>query len=158
MSTFDVQAFENQIIEEANETKTTPVPEGVYTGLVDSQRIKTISPSKGPNEGKELPVLEVTWVIDDEDGKLAEELNRDKVTVRQDIWLDVSDSGGLAFGPNQNVGLGRLREALGLNKPGKAFSFGMLEGQGPAQVHVGQREQADTGDIFNTVPKITPVE
>lgn len=157
MSTFDVNAFENTVIEESNETKTTPVPEGTFPGLVDSQRIKTIKVKNGPREGQELPILEVTYELTDDDGKLKEVLNRDKVTVRQDIWLDINDSGGLAFGPNQNVALGRLREATGLNAPGRPFSFGMLEGQGPVMIHVTQFANSDTGDIFNRIPKVEKI-
>lgn len=154
MSTFDVNAFENMVIEESNETKTTPVPEGKFPGSIDSQKIKTFKAKRGPREGQDLPILEVVYELADEDGKLKEILNRDKVTVRQDIWLDVNDNGGLAFGPNQNVALGRLREATGLNAPGRPFSFTMLEGQGPLMIHVTQFANPETGDVYNRVPKV----
>ena len=154
MSTFDVNAFENMIIEEASETKTTPVPEGAFPAIIDGQRIKTIKIKSGPREGQEVPILEVTYDLTDEDGKLKEVLNRDKVTVRQDIWLDVNDQGALAFGPNQNVALGRLRDACDMNAPGRPFSFSMLEGQGPVMVHVTQFANPETGDVYNRVPKV----
>ena len=102
--------------------------------------------------GTTVPILEVMWQIMDDSGKLKELLNRDKIVVRQDIWLDVTD-GALSFGPNLNVGLGRLREAVGLNKPGKPFSFKMIEGQGPVRISVTQKVQ-DSGDVYNNVSKV----
>lgn len=155
MSTFDPAAFEAMVIEEANETKTTPVPEGDYPGLIQSAKVSMIAIKNGERAGTEVPILNILWDLTDEDGKLKEELNRDKIMVRQDIWLDVNEHGGLAFGPNQNVGLGRLREAVGMNKPGKPFSFQMLEGAGPCLVHVKLQLREDTGDYSNRVPKIS---
>ena len=42
----------------------------------------------------------------------------------------------MLFGSNKNVKLGRLREALGQNKNGQAWSFGMLKGAGPIKVSI----------------------
>lgn len=154
MSTFDAAAFENMVIEEANETKMTPVPEGQYKSLIEKAEIRTIEIKNGDRAGQTVPILNVVHDIQDDDGELKKILNRDKVTVRQDIWLDVDDNGSLSFGPNLNVGLGRLREATGLNKPGKKFSFGMLEGQGPLRIYVTEQTREDTGDVFNRVPKV----
>lgn len=155
MSTFDAAAFEQMTIEQANETKSTPVPEGDFEANIDSVRIKSIAISKGDRAGQEVPILEITWHIRDDDGKLKKELNRDKVTVRQDLWLDVTESGALAFGPNNNVALGRVRQAVGLNKPGKPFTFKMLEGQGPAMIHVSQEHRDDL--TYNRVTRVQEV-
>lgn len=155
MSTFDPAAFEQMTIDQANETKSTPVPEGDYTALISKVRVKTVDIKNGARAGQTVPILEVNYQIQDDTGKLAEELNRDEVHVRQDIWLDVNENGALAFGPNQNLGLGRLRDAVGFNKPGKAFSFPMLEGQGPVVIHVTVDTNAETGDSFNRVPRVS---
>ena len=155
MSTFDPAAFEQMTIDQANETKSTPVPEGDYVALINSVKVDSLEIKNGARAGTTVPILRVTYKIDDDTGKLAEELNRDDVLVRQDIWLDVNESGGLAFGPNQNLGLGRLRDAVGFNKPGKAFSFPMLEGQGPVMIHVTVDTNAETGDSYNRVPRVS---
>ena len=155
MSTFDPVAFESMVIDEANETTVTPVPEGVYEGLIDSVRVKGIELQRGERAGQTVPILEVTWMLTDEDGKLKKLLNREKVTVRQDLWLDVNDQGGLSFGPNQNVKLGQLRELCGLNKPGKPFSFKMLEGQGPFAVHVQVTVNEEQGKTYDKVTNVT---
>lgn len=155
-STFDPAAFEGLIIDEANETKTTPVPEGDYRGIIESVKVDAIDIQRGERAGQKVPILKVTYELEDDTGKLKELLNREKVTVRQDIWIDLNENGGIAFGPNLNVGLGRLREAVGLNKPGKAFSFKMLEGAGPVIVHVTQETR--DADVFNRVPRVSKPE
>jgi len=153
-STFDAAAFEATVIEAANETHMTPVPEDDYVVIIDKVRIKTIAVSKGDRAGQEVPVLELILGIVDEDGKLAKLMNREKITLRHDIWLEVNEHGGLAFGPNQNVQLGRLREACNLNKPGKPFSYGMLEGQGPLHASVTQTEPNEAGDVYNRITRL----
>ena len=42
--------------------------------------------------------------------------------------LDLTPSGSLDTSKGKNIGLGRLREAVGQNKPGQAFSFQNLPG------------------------------
>ena len=46
------------------------------------------------------------------------------------------------MGKGQNVGLGRLREAVGLNSPGQPFAFSMLTGR-VAKVVVKHRIHED---------------
>ena len=144
--TFDAAVFEQMVIDQANETKTTPVPVGDYEAMIDKVRVKSVKLSKGDRAGTEVPILEVTFHIDDD--KVAEQLNRDKVLSRMDIWLDV-EGGALAVGPNKNVRLGRLREAVGMNKPGKSFSFMQLEGAGPVKVQVNHRTVNE--DVYDEV-------
>lgn len=153
-STFDASAFENMTTDQANETTMTPVPEGEYLGLIDRIRIKSIKIRNGERAGQEVPILEVIYKIMDDTGELGKQLNRENVTVRQDVWLDVNDQGGLAFGPNQNVALGRLREAVGLNAPGKPFAFKQLEGQGPLKIMVTNRSDEETGNVFDGVSRV----
>jgi len=150
-STFDPAAFENQIIDQGNETVMTPVPEGEYRGFIKSVRVKAVTTqARG-----DVPVLEVIYQIDDETGELAKEMNRDEVTVRQDVWLDVTENGALAFGPNQNVGLGKLREAVSMNDPSRSFTFKQLEGAGPVLVTVTQNpSKNDASIIYNNVPRV----
>ena len=155
MSTFDPATFENMVIEDANETTSTPVPEGEYIAIVDSARINTIKIKNGPNAGQERPILRVGLEIQDDEGKLKSLLNREKIVVRYDVWLDVTEAGTLAFGPNQNVGLGRLREACGLNRPGKPFNFKMLEGQGPLAITVTNTEDTERGTVYDNVTRVS---
>lgn len=155
MSTFDAALFENMVIEGANETHSTPVPEGDYTAIIDKVQISSIEIKNGDRAGQTVPILNVTYHIMDDDGALAAQLNRDKITVRQMIWLDVTDKGTLAFGPNQNLGLGRVREAAGLNNPNKPFAFKQLEGQGPVRIAVTHRTDDERGLTYDQVSRVS---
>ena len=67
--------------------------------------------------------------------------------VKLSLFCDVNvDEAGnvvsLAYGPGKNVGLGRLREALGQNSPTKKWSWKHLEGVA-AKIKVEQRITAD---------------
>lgn len=124
---FNPDEFLDIQVTDSNSTQTIPVPVGEFTGIVDGESIKV-----KPWQRKDDPSvgglkLELTWLIDDQSVKDA--LDRDKVTVKQQIMLDLTDSGGLDMGKGKNVGLGRLREATGLNTPGQPFSFTMLAGR-----------------------------
>lgn len=157
MSTFDPAAFENTTVEQSSETHSTPVPEGEYTAIIDSVKVNSIKIKNGDRAGQEVPILRVIYHIEDDDGKLSSLLNREKVTVRQDIWLDTKGEGAsmtLAFGPNQNVALGRLRDAVNLNKPGKPFNFKMLEGQGPVKITVTNTDDVERGTTYDNVTRV----
>lgn len=119
MSQFDADAFMNSSVAEANSTQYTPVPEGEFQASIAS-----VTP-RSTNTGKAL--LNIGWKVDDETVRV--ETGMAEPMVYQTIWLDVTDSGGLDMGKGKNVGLGKLRDALGQNKPGQPWSPGMLVGQ-----------------------------
>lgn len=133
MSTFDVNAFQNAQFTDANSTEYVPVPEGEFLAVVDKYDIRPLSTGS--------VVMDVTWKIDD--ATVAAETGMDNPTVRQTVWLDINESGSLEFAKGKNVGLGRLREALGQNLSGQAWSFGMILGQ-VAKVRVSHRPDTKT--------------
>jgi hypothetical protein len=116
----------NSSTTDANSTAYTPVPEGEFQAAVAS-----VTP-RVTNTGKAL--LNIGWKVDDETVK--NETGMAEPMVYQTIWLDVTESGGLDTGKGKNVGLGKLRDALGQNKPGAPWSPGMMVGQ-VAIVRVG---------------------
>lgn len=119
MSAFNPDTFLNTEATEANATAYTPVPEGEFNAS-----IKTIKP-RVLTDGR--AVLDISWVVDDEQART--ETGMAEPSVRQTIWLDTTESGGLDFGKGKNVGLGRLRDAVGQNQAGKPWAPGMLVGQ-----------------------------
>jgi hypothetical protein len=143
MSTFDADTFLHTTVEEANETSFLPVPEDEYEALVDNIK---------PVQRKDSTILEVTWDILSEELRAA--FNRSKVTCRQSVFLDVSESGALLFGPNNNVQLGRLRDALGQNTAGP-WSPNDLKGAGPAYIRV--RHSDNPSDPDNPYANVTGV-
>lgn len=142
-SAFDPDLFMNTTTTDANDTTFVPVPAGVYPASIDSVT---------PRTAGDKPVLEVKWIIDSNEAR--EATGMEKPSVRQTIWLDVTAQGGLDMGKGKNVGLGKLREALGQNKPGQAWAPGMLVGQ-VAQVQVGHRSGKEPGEVFADVKQVT---
>lgn len=122
---FNPEQFLDRQFTEANDTKLVPVPVGEYTAIAGEVKCRQWQSKADPS--KSGLTLDVTWEIDD--SAVKELLGRDKVTVRQGIMLDLTDSGSMDMGKGRNVGLGRLREALNLNQPGQAFSFSMIPGR-----------------------------
>lgn len=114
MSVFDPESFMDEAIEGSNSTAATPVPPGEYEGVIQDVNPNVIATKDG-----DRPVLNITWAF--EDPVVAEATGRPKSTCRQTIWLDVDDNGKLDMSKGQNVGLGRLREAIDMNDPSKPF-------------------------------------
>lgn len=131
---FSVENFLDQQFDQANDTVSQPVPAGEFPAIIDKVECKQWASKADPS--KAGLKLAITWLIDD--GSVKELLGRDKVTVRQDIMLDMTDAGGLDMGKGRNISLGRLREATGLNTQGQPFSFAMLTGR-CAKVKVDHR-------------------
>lgn len=150
---FNVESFLNQTVTEANSTKLDPIPEGEYLAIVSKINVRQFNGKKDPS--KSYVSLDLTWDIDD--GALKERLQRDKITVRQSLMLDLSDSGSLDTSKGRNVALGRLREALGLNNPGQPFAFSMLEGK-VGRVSVASRVDPDDSiKIYDEVKGVVKV-
>jgi hypothetical protein len=131
---FDANNFMNQTIDKPMETDFALPPEGEFRMMIgefpDADKLfRTGQTKSGPNEGKEWVAASIPMLIEDDAVKAA--LGRDKVMVFDDFFLDFDDTGALAFGPNRNIKLGKLRAAVGQNQEGSAWAFHMLQGAGP---------------------------
>lgn len=144
---FNPEQFLDMQVTEANDTKVIPVPVGEYTALIEEVKCRQWQSKKDPSMSG--LTLDITWSVDDQNVK--ELLGRDKVTVKQGIMLDITESGTMDMGKGRNVGLGRLREALNLNTPGQPFAFSMLPGR-VAKVAVSHRVDGD--QIFAEVKSV----
>lgn len=145
--TFDPQSFLDQSTTDANSTVREPIPEGEYTAIVDKVDVRSFQGTKDPS--KTYVSLDVTWAIDDE--AVRQKTGLPKPTCRQSLMLDLTEGGGLDMGKGKNVGLGRLREAVGLNAPGRPFSFRQLEGQ-VAKVFVTHRATDEA--VYDEIKKV----
>jgi len=111
---FDADAFLDATLPGSNSTRREVVPAGTYRASIDDIQVKNGTVKKeGVNFGKPWVSLNVKWSI--EDDALKAQLNQTKVPIFQSIMLDLNDEGGLDMGKGRNVGLGKLREAIGLN-------------------------------------------
>ena len=71
--------------------------------------------------------------------------------VPQDQMFDLTDTGAFDMGKGRNVGLGRLREALGMNAPGEPFSMGAIRGR-MAKVVVSHRPNGE--DLYAEIRRL----
>jgi hypothetical protein len=123
-SVFDPKTFASMTFTDSNSTESVPVPVGEWPATIDKQEI--VAWAKKDDPSKSGLKLNLSLAIDDP--AVAQLTGRPKNLVRYELMLDLTPEGGLDFGKGMNVRLGRLREALGLNKPGQPFSFDMLVG------------------------------
>jgi hypothetical protein len=149
-SAFDPKAFLDMQFSEASSTERVNIPAGEHLALVE--KVETTKWTKKDDSTKFGLRLDVTYLIDSADVKAL--LGREKVTVTQGIMLDLTPTGGLDFSKGRNVTLGRLRECVGLNKPGESFGFRMLEGR-PLKIVIGHKPSeapgAQPGDMYDNV-------
>lgn len=143
MSMFDPSSFLEMSVAESNSTVSIPVPAGEFVAFVDKVEARPWTKKDDPS--KSGVALDILWNIDDANVKAM--LDREKVTAKQGIMLDLTDTGGLDMGKGKNVGLGRLREACGLNEPGQPFAFRMLEGKA-AKVVIEHRADPKNSEII----------
>jgi hypothetical protein len=121
--TFDANAFLDSAISGSNDTKVIPVPVGEYMGIIEKVSPRQWQSKDGTSSGIALDII---WLV--EDANVKQYLGRDTVTCKQGIMLDLTPSGAVDNSKGKNVGLGRLREAVGKNNEGESFSFSMLPG------------------------------
>lgn len=110
---------------EAGSTEFIVVPDGEWPAVVKDIKVR---------EAGEYTFLDINWTIDSEE--VSNATGRDSNTVRQSMFLDISESGGLDMSKGKNVDLNRTRDALGQNTGG--WSPSMLIGQA-ARVRTEQR-------------------
>lgn len=157
MSIFDPKTFGSMEFTGANATESVTTPVGEFFAAIKSVDVKTWESHDKTKGGLKLAIL---WNIDGSektpDGPpLKDIIGRDSAIVRQDIMLDLNDAGMLDFGKGMNVALGRLREAIGLNRPGEAWSFPMFVGR-QAKVNVVHRaDPQDPSKLYAEVKGVT---
>lgn len=143
MNPFNAEQFMQTGTNEANATKVIPCPVGDYPATIER-----IVP-RALDDGR--VVMDVVWNIDDPAAK--EQAKREKVMVRQSVWLEMQN-GVILGGEGVNVNLGKLRAALNQNTAGQEWNPGMLVG-GVARVRVTHRVDKETGDVYDQVSAVT---
>jgi hypothetical protein len=142
MSSFNPDSFLSTETSDSNATTYTPCPEGEFTASIKGIKPRVLTDGRA--------VLDVTWTVDDETAR--QETGMAEPSVRQTLWLDITESGGLDFGKGKNVGLGRLRDAVNQNQSGKPWSPAMLVGQ-VAKVKVAHSIDKRDGVTINAEVK-----
>jgi hypothetical protein len=131
----------------ANSTALSPIPEGEFNAVIQDVTLRDFVYKKGDKTGQTGYALDINWEINDE--KLRLELKRTP-NVRQSMILDLNGD-AIAMGEGLNVGLGRLRKAVGQNEAGKPWSPLMLKGS-VAMIATKQRMDGET--IYTDVARV----
>ncbi len=145
---FDKDAFMNSTTTEAGSTEYVPTPDHDWNGRIKKVEFR---------EAKDSKILDIYWAIPGEqvgpDGQTLEQITGMKeVQVRQSCFLDITPNGGLDMGKGKNVSLNKLREALGQNVAGQAWSPRMLDGQA-ARISTKSRSGPD-GQTYTDVKNV----
>ena len=149
MSIFDPETFMSSEISGAMDTTVAPIPEGTYPAIVEDIKIREVT---GKDGSPRYP-CEITWDIVDDN--LKSNLGRDKITVRQTVWLDLLASGQLDNGKGKNIGVGKIRAAVNQNDPNTRWNLNMLKGAGPALVEVKHSpDRNDPSIVYGNVTKV----
>lgn len=147
---FDVDSFLQASHSEANSTALIPCPIGEYMGIISKIQPRQWQSKDGTQSGV---ALDIFWLVEYAGVKAT--CGREEVTVKQGLMLDTTSLGGLDMSTGKNVGLGRLREAVGKNNPGEPFAFAMLPGLA-AKISVSHREDKnDPSVVYAEVKMVT---
>lgn len=152
MSVFNPEEFLNQVIPDVLETKYVNPDDGEYQMFIgDEDRDIALRSVKDGGIA-----LDIYFEIHDE--AVRQRLNRNKVKVRsKGIFLELDSNGKLLTGVNRNVFLGKIREAVGQNVPGKKIRD--LKGAGPLLGTVrSRRDPNDETKIYVEVVDVAPVK
>jgi len=145
MTKFDPDAFMQETVDQPLAVDRTLCPEGEYRFTIDdftSDAFQSIEfeYKRGPNAGQpgEMVKFGCPCILQDE--KVAQDLGMTKVIVYKNCTLDFDNATGkLAWGPNRNVDLGQLRNAVGQNAENTTWAPGNLRGAGPFMGRVEHR-------------------
>lgn len=149
---FDPSTFLDQQIDTPMSTARELCPEGEFPAIIDDFDATAFKRIEGKDGKPDRVVFSCPFVIQDEAVKT--KLERDKVVVRKDCWLDQDAAGGLLTGKNDNVDLGLIRAAVGQNEG--PWNFGMLRGAGPCIVRVRHRS-TDKNDPERKIAEVSRV-
>jgi len=134
---FDPTSFMDASFEGQLDTKLVPVPIGEWAAVIEDPKMTEWKSKDGEKSGWKLSMM-----LKIEAPEVAAITKRDINRVRHDIMLDITENGTLDMGPGKNIGLGQLREALGMNKPGEKFSFRSFDGK-MLKTRVGHRTDGE---------------
>lgn len=141
---FNPEEFMNTQQEaEEFDTRRSLVPPGEYTAVLDRIEARTVGEDN-------KPILSCGYKIINSDVEGA----NDRL-VFDTVWLDMDANGNLMRGPDKNLKLGQILEAVGLN--GKPWSPPMLQGQ-VVMVHVSSRMNKRSNEEENSISRIVKAE
>lgn len=147
---FDPNTFMSDTITGATDTKYVPVPQGEYPAIIKSLSARQIPSRQDPS--KQMTIVDIVYEIDDSTVKEATGL--DAPTVRQSVFLELTERGKIDNSKGKNVPLGKVRDALGLNNPDKPFALTDLVGRAAVVTVEHTPNEKSPGDVYANVTKV----
>lgn len=135
-------------------TRRPPLPAGLeLIGEIGEPKPRQSPGKQDPT--KVYTFLDIPITVDlSSDPKLMEEQGTDKVTLTYGISLDINEAGNIDSSPGKNGRLRQLRDALGLNDPGKSFNLRMLQGR---QIRVVISHRTYENELYDEIKSIAKV-
>lgn len=125
-SMFNPEDFKGATTTEQGSTSVVPAPVGEWVAKIDKVDFRQNQGKKDPSQT--YTFADITYEIDNDEVRRI--CDRDKVTVRQSIICDLTADGkGFDMAKGKNVGLNKVRDAVGQNQPGQPWAPSMLEGK-----------------------------
>lgn len=148
LSMFDPNNFLSTEVTGELSTTIKPIPEMEEATLICKKIDVRVT---GPQQ--EYVVMDITWVVDEPEARTATGLA--EPTVRQGVFLDITEQGGLDMAEGANIDLGRVRAAAGQNDANTSWMPARLEGVAVVG-QITQRASNKEGDdrIFNDVKNL----
>ena len=152
-SSFDPGAFGSGSFEGEGDTRRFMLPAKEYRAFIvgpfnEDKKTRIRTTDKG------YVIFEVVWQPEDSEIQNANGLEK-LPTVRQSIFLDISENGGLDMGKFKNADLNKLRDAFGMNIAGLKWSFGDFIGKA-GKIMVEQKpNKDDPANPYTNVTKVT---
>lgn len=131
-SKFNPETFAAMTFQGKGSVESFPVPVGDYEATIDSYKVDSWESQKNDSGGLKLVVM---WNVpghafipqgEFEGRSVLEYTGREKNLVKQELFLDLTEDGGLDMGKGMNVQLNRTREAIDLNDDSEPWSFDMF--------------------------------
>lgn len=153
---FNTDDFMNSSVEGVGSTTVTPIPAGTYMALIgNSDNAITLNAydRKDGQPGK-VRQLSVTFELLDEAGTIKAQIDGREPKHTQGYFLDITPDGKFDNGKGKNVGINKLRDALGQNSGGP-WNPNMLRGAGPLQVQiVVEPDKKDASILRNRIKAV----
>lgn len=137
------------------ETETSEAGSTVVPTLAPGEYAQAVIISVKARKAGEYGFIDLTYEFGGStlcpDGRTIQQAyNRDKMTARQSLILDLTPGGTLDMGEGKNVKLNRVRKAVNQNIPGQLWKPGMLNGQLVNRVKVIQRSDKNDPSVLYT--------
>ena len=150
-SQFNPELFLQTSYNQETSTKSEPLEPGEYVGLIQNLNPRQVQGKQDPT--KTYVFLDMEIKVNTPPEQLAR-VGRESSNLRYSVGVEFNESGAIDMGKGKNIGLGRLREAVGQNVSGQPWSPAMLNNQ-MVKVKVGQTPNPkDSSIIWNEITAV----